>query len=75
LVALLSRHDPEAIEKYLGVRALKDDPFRDLVNSRSAHASEHAILRMFWWLWIALASIALSVHLGWHVVSGFGVLK
>ena len=31
-----------------------DDPFKGLAQSKSAHASEHAILRMFWWLWIAL---------------------
>jgi hypothetical protein len=75
LFAVLSRHDPEAIEKFLGARALGGDPFRALVNSTSAHASEHAILRMFWWLWISLASLAVLIHLGWHVVNGFGALQ
>jgi hypothetical protein len=48
------------------------------VDSRSrafvdtVHASEHAILRMFWWLWIFLASMAALVHLVWHLVIGFG---
>jgi hypothetical protein len=72
--AVLSRHDKETIDKYVGARDLKDDPFAKLVRSTSAHASEHAILRMFWWLWITLASIAALVHLGWHVIHGFGVM-
>lgn len=70
---MLSRHDPETVERYRRVRNLDDDPFKTLTQSRSAHASEHAILRMFWWLWIALASLAASIHVGWHVVKGFGV--
>lgn len=75
LFAVLSRHDPETVEKYRRARNLDDDPFKTLTQSRSAHASEHAILRMFWWLWIALASLAASIHVGWHIVKGFWVLS
>ena len=56
LFSILSRRDPDMLAKYLGARGLKDDPFGKLVQSNSAHASEHAILRMFWWLWVVLAS-------------------
>lgn len=73
LFAVLSRHDAETVQRYLEARKLQDDPFRSLSQSKSAHASEHAILRMFWWLWIVLASLAALVHLVWHIVQGFGV--
>ncbi len=70
MFAVLSRHDAATIAKYVGARRLDRDPFAWLAQSRSAHASEHAILRMFWWLWIVLASVAALVHLGWHLVGG-----
>ena len=73
--AVLSRHDDETVEKYLRARNLKGDPFKTLVQSKSAHASEHAILRMFWWLWIFLASLAALIHLIWHLVYGFGAMR
>ncbi len=71
MFAVLSRHDEEIIGKYVSARDLRSDPYRRLALSKSAHASEHAILRMFWWLWIVLASVALVVHLGWHWIHGF----
>ena len=64
--AVLSRRDPQITDRYIRVRGLADDPYRELVASRSAHASETAILRLFWWLWIVLFS-SMLVHLGWHV--------
>jgi hypothetical protein len=73
LFAVLSRHDGETVEKYLRARRLEDDPFKRLTQSKSAHASEHAILRMFWWLWISLASLAALIHLAWHVAQGSGI--
>jgi hypothetical protein len=75
LFAVLSRHDGGTIEKYLNARKLEGDPFKRLAESKSAHASEHAILRMFWWLWIVLASLAALIHLIWHLVYGFGTLS
>lgn len=75
LFAVLSRHDGETVEKYLAARKLKDDSFKRLAQSKSAHASEHAILRMFWWLWIFLASLAALIHLIWHTVNGFGSMS
>jgi hypothetical protein len=71
LFAVLSRGDDAVVGKYLRARNLGADHFRSLTQSTSAHASEHAILRMFWWLWIALASLAAAIHLGWHMVVGF----
>jgi hypothetical protein len=71
MFAVLSRHDEEVIDKYLSARNLEGDPYPRLALSKSAHASEHAILKMFWWLWIALASVAFAVHLGWHLIHGF----
>jgi len=75
LFAVLSRHDGETVERYLDARKLEDDPFKGLAQSKSAHASEHAILRMFWWLWIVLASLAAAIHLIWHIAQGFGALS
>lgn len=75
LFAVLSRRDQEAVEIFLSARKLHGDPFKRLVQSKSAHASEHAILRMFWWLWIALASLAALIHLTWHLIKGFGVVS
>ena len=75
LFAVLSRHDPETVERYLDARKLKDDPFKRLAQSNSAHASEHAILRMFWWLWIVLAGLAAVIHLVWHLVNGLQLMS
>ena len=74
LFAILSRHDGATVKRYLDARKLDDDPFKALAQSKSAHASEHAILRMFWWLWIVLASLAALIHVIWHVVKGFGAM-
>jgi len=71
MFAALSRHDEEVIQEHLGVRNLPGDPYRMLALSTSAHASEHSILKMFWWLWIALAVLAFGVHLTWHLIHGF----
>lgn len=70
LFAVLSRRDPGAVERYATARNLPDDPYRALVRSRSAHVSEHAILRLFWYLWIVLLVLATVVHAGWHVLNG-----
>jgi hypothetical protein len=75
MFAVLSRRDGEVVEKFLGARNIKDDPFKVLVQSKSAHASEHAIPRLFWWLWIFLASLAALIHLNWHLVHGFGPMN
>jgi hypothetical protein len=64
--AVLSRRDPAAAQQYLQVRKLGDDPYRTLVQSKSAHASEAAILRLFWWLWIILFG-SMLIHFGWHL--------
>jgi hypothetical protein len=75
LFAVLSRHDEETVERYLNARKLTSDPFKTLTQSTSAHASEHAILRMFWWLWIVLAGMAALIHLIWHLANGFGAVS
>ena len=66
--AVLLRHDEATINQYLGERKLDQDTFGLLAHSSPAHVSEHAILRMFWWLWIVLASLALIIHIGWHLL-------
>ena len=66
--AVLSRRNDEIVGKYLGVRNLNDDPYKSLVQSRSAHASEASILRLFWWLWIILFS-SMLIHFGWHLAN------
>lgn len=71
--AVLSRHDQAIVGSYVLARNLKGDPFPRLTLSTSAHASEHAILRMFWWLWIVLASTAAVIHLAWHLLMRWGL--
>lgn len=66
--AVLSRRNEAVVDKYLGVRNLDQDPYKMLVQSTSAHASEAAILRLFWWLWIVLFS-SMFVHLVWHLLN------
>lgn len=73
--AVLGRRDSEAIDRHLGVRRVDGDAFGTLIRAPSAHASEHAILRMFWWLWIVLASAAALTHLGWHLIHGIGPMS
>lgn len=63
---VLSRRDQRLVERYLAIRNLAADPYRTLVTAPSAHASETAILRLFWWLWIIVFSFSL-VHLAWHL--------
>lgn len=75
LFAVLSRHDPGVAAKYVAARGLQGDTYEKLVQSRSAHASEHSILRMFWWLWIVLAGLAAAIHLVWHLSYGFAALR
>jgi hypothetical protein len=64
--AVLSRHDAEAVDRYSGARRLRGDGFRALAGSHSAHAAEHAVLRMFLWLWVSLAGFAAVHQLAWH---------
>lgn len=68
LFDVLNRHDKDRIAGYLNARNLAKDSFNFLAQTVPAHASEHAILQMFWWLWIVLASLAVITHLGWHVI-------
>ena len=75
LFAVLARHDEGTVKQYLEARRLESDPYSALAQSTSAHASEHAILRMFWWLWIVLATLAALIHLGWHLINGFGPMS
>jgi len=65
--AVLSRRDDDVTARYLAARNLTDDRYRALVRSISAHTSEAAILRLFWWLWIALFG-SMLMHLAWHLV-------
>ena len=74
MFAVLSRHDQEVVGSYVSARNLEGDPFASLTMAKSAHASEHSILRMFWWLWIVLASTAAVVHLAWHLLMHWGLL-
>lgn len=69
--AVLARRDDAALQRYVLARNLDRDPFPALARAPSAHVSERAILRMFWWLWIVLAGAALVIHLRWHLVHGF----
>jgi hypothetical protein len=66
--AVLSRRDDQIVEQYLNIRNLDRDTYRTLVQSTSAHASETAILRLFWWLWIILFS-SMVIHLAWHLAN------
>jgi hypothetical protein len=64
--SVLSRHDSEFVEKYLAIRNVADDPYKTLLKAPSAHASEAAILRLFWWLWVIVLTFSF-LHLLWHL--------
>jgi hypothetical protein len=59
-------------DRYVGVRNLDHDPYKALINAPSAHASEAGILRLFWWLWIAVFSFSF-IHLIWHLAHPEGL--
>jgi hypothetical protein len=65
---VLSRRDETLVAQYVGARNVADDPYPMLVNAPSAHASETAIIRLFWWLWVILFS-GFALHLAWHLVN------
>jgi hypothetical protein len=56
---VLVHHKGEVVDKYLGVRNLNADPYKALIHATAAHVGEETILRLFWWLWMILVSIAL----------------
>jgi hypothetical protein len=64
----LSRRDAKIVAQYLDARDVPNDPYAALVSAPSAHASETAIIRLFWWLWIVLFSSS-AVHLVWHLMN------
>jgi len=64
--SVLSRRKDDIVEKYRTARSLGNDPYVTLIRAPSAHASEAAILRSFYWLWIILFSGGL-LHLLWHL--------
>lgn len=63
---VLSRRDERLVEKYREVRGLTQDPYPALLQAPSAHASEAAILRSFFGIWILLCSAG-WLHLLWHI--------
>ena len=65
---LLSRRDKSLVEKYRAIRRLDKDPYTTLLQAPSAHASEAAILRLFFWLWTLLFSVGF-LHLMWHLAN------
>lgn len=62
----LSRRDEAVVEKYRAARNLERDPYPTLVQAPSAHVSEAAIIRLFYWLWIILFGAG-ALHLIWHL--------
>jgi hypothetical protein len=63
---VLTRRDATLIGQYARTRDVAGDPYPALVNAPSAHASETAIIRLFWWLWLILFS-GFALHLAWHL--------
>ena len=70
LFAVLSRRDAGTIAKYAAARDLDGDVYTTLVCSKSAHMGEHAILRLFWYLWLVLLTSSVLVHVAWHLIRG-----
>jgi hypothetical protein len=65
---VLARRDETLIAQYVSTRNVAKDPYPMLVNAPSAHASETAIIRLFWWLWVILFS-GFALHLAWHLAN------
>ena len=70
LFAVLSRGDQATIEKYVAARKLEGDLYPTLVRAKSAHRSEHAILRLFFFVWVVLLAGSTIVHVAWHLING-----
>ena len=64
----LSRRDEKLVAQYLGARNIPNDPYKTLIAAPSAHASEAAIIRLFWWLWMILFVFS-TLHLAWHLAN------
>lgn len=64
----LSRRDESLVARYLGVRNIPNDRYQKLIAAPSAHASETAIIRLFWWLWMILFVFS-TLHLSWHLAN------
>jgi hypothetical protein len=61
--SILSQHDQQMIDRYVGARNVPGDGFRALTDSRSAHIAEHAVLQMFVGLWVLLSMLGATLHL------------
>ena len=70
LFAVLSRRDAGTIERYARARNLDGDLYTTLVRAKSAHRGEHAILRLFWYLWLVLLTASVVIHVAWHWING-----
>ncbi len=70
LFAILARKDADTIARYAGGRNLAGDVYTTLVRSKSAHRGEHAILRLFWYLWLVLLTASVVIHVAWHLMTG-----
>lgn len=70
LLTLLAGRDRDVTARYLRVHTADADDYARLLRSKSAHGSEHAIMRLFWYLWLVLIAAATAVHLAWHVRNG-----
>ncbi len=70
LFAVLSRRDAATIARYASARKLDGDVYTTLIRSKSAHMGEHAILRLFWYLWFVLLTASVVVHVAWHLING-----
>ena len=66
-IAGWSRRDRRVDDRVSGGARLEHDQYARLIEAPSAHASETAILRLFWWLWIIVFSFS-ALHFGWHLV-------
>src|SRR5581483_3869867 len=58
LLTLLAGRDRELTARYVDARPGDADDYARLLDSKSAHMSEHAIMRLFWYVWLLLISVA-----------------
>jgi len=69
-LSVLIEQDPEMTARYVAARGATGDQYARMLKSKSAHNSEHAIMRLFWYVWLVLLGVSVAVHLVWHLLNG-----
>ena len=68
-LSVLIEQEPAMTARYIAARGASGDHYATLLKSKSAHSSEHAIVRLFWYVLLVLIGVSVVVHIAWHVLN------